>query len=90
MYVCSGIVNEMPLFKRIDCIIVRDRNAYLSACEVYTMYFDDHFNALSIKEKTRVFTLICVYDLVHYRPHDRQFLMATDDNMYIIPYCNFV
>lgn len=90
MYVCSGVENEMPLFKRIDSIIVRDDNAYLLTCKVSTMYFDDHLNAFSIEEKTDVFTLICVDDLVYYRPHDRQFSYDTDDQMYIVPYCNFV
>lgn len=28
MYVCSGVENEMPLFKRIGCVIVRDDNAF--------------------------------------------------------------
>lgn len=90
MYACSGVENDMPLFNRIDSIIVRGDNAYLLTCKVSTLHFDDHFNAFSIEEKPDVFTLICVDDLVYYRPHDRQFSYDTDDQMYIVPYCNFV
>ena len=89
MYVCSGVENEMPLFNRIDSVIVRDDNAFLVTCEVSTMYFDDHFNAFNIEEKANVYKLISGDELVYYRPHDRQF-SCTDDRMYIIPHCNYV
>lgn len=42
MYVCLGVENEMPLFKKIDCIIFSDDKAYLLTCEVSTVYFDEH------------------------------------------------
>lgn len=91
MYVCSGVENEMPLFKRIDCIIVCDDKAYLLTCEVSTMYFDEHLSAFCVEERTDVFQVISVYDLVYNRPHDRQFSYHTDDDhMYIVPYCYFV
>lgn len=73
MYICSGVENEMPLFNKIISIIVGNDKAYLLTSKVSTMYFDDHLNAFSIQEESDFFTLICVDDLMYYRPYDRQF-----------------
>lgn len=73
MYVCSSVENEMPLFEKIDFIIVSDDKAYLLTCEVSTLYFDEHMSALCVEERTGVFQVISVDDLVYNRPHDRQF-----------------
>lgn len=68
-------------------IIVRDDNGYLLTHKVLTKYFDDHLNAFSIEEKMDLFTLICVDNLVYYRPYDRQFSYEdTDDQIYIVQY----
>lgn len=40
----------MPLFNKIDCIIVRDDHAYLLMCEVSTMYFVEHLNVFRVEE----------------------------------------
>lgn len=90
MYVVTGVENEMPLFNRIDSIIVKDNNAYLLICKVSNNFFDDHLNAFGIEEKNEVFTVICVNDLVYYRPCDRQFSYDTDDQVYLVPYCNYM
>lgn len=47
--------------------------AYLVTCEVSTMCFDDHLSAFCVEERTGVFQVISIDDLVYYRPHDRQF-----------------
>lgn len=39
MYVVTGVENEMPLFNRIDSIIVKDNNAYLLICKVSDIFF---------------------------------------------------
>lgn len=91
MYACSGVENGMPLLNRITSIIIRNDNAYLLTCKVSIMYFEEHLNAYSIEEEeTDVFTLICVDALVYHRPYDRQFSCTDDDQMYIVPYCDFV
>lgn len=91
MYVCSGVENEIPVLSKIVSIIVRDDNSYLLTCKVSTVYFDDHLNAFCIEENLNVFTLVCVDDLVYYRPYDRQYSYEnTDDRMYIVPYCTLV
>ena len=51
MYVVTGVENEMPLFNRIDSIIVKDNNAFLLICKVSNIFFDDHLNAIGIEEK---------------------------------------
>lgn len=48
MYVVTGVENEMPLFNRIDSIIVKDRK--LLICKVSNIFFD-HLNAFGIEEK---------------------------------------
>lgn len=73
MHVCSGVETDMPLFNRIDHITVRNDNAILLTCNVSTMYFDDHLNAFSIEQNTNVFKLICMDDLLYYRPYDAIF-----------------
>ena len=90
MYVVTGVENEMPLFNRIDSIIVKDNSAYLLICKVSNNFFDDHLNAFGIGEKNEVFTVICVNDLVYYRPCDRQFSYDTDDQVYLVLYCNYM
>lgn len=91
MYVCSGIEKQIPLFRKIDCIVVTNDNAYQLTSEVSTVYFDEHLSAFCVEERTGVFQVISVDDLVYYRPHDRQFsYRAHDDQMYIVPYCYFV
>lgn len=86
MYVCTGVNNEMPLFNRIVSIIVWDESAYLLTCKVSTLYFDDHLNAFIIEENCNGYTLVCVDDLVYYRPYDRQFAYDSEFT-YIVPYC---
>lgn len=90
MYVITGVENEMPLFNRIDSIIVKDRNAYLLICKVSDVFFDEHLNAFGIEEKNEVFSVISVNELVYYRPCDRQFSNDRDDQVYLVPYCNYM
>lgn len=72
-YICSDVENEMPLFNRIVSVIVGNDRADLLTCKVSTMFFDGHLNAFSIQEESDFFTLICVDELMYYRPYDRQF-----------------
>ncbi len=37
-----------------------------------------------------IFTLICVDDLIYYRPYDRQFSYDSDERTCIVPCCVFV
>ena len=90
MFVCTSVEDEMPIFNRIMNIIIKDDEAFLLTTKVMTMYFDDHLNAFSIEEVDDVFTVICVNDLLDYRPYDRQFSPDNDETTYIVPYCSFV
>lgn len=90
MFVCTSIENEMPVFKKIVNVIIRDDEALLLTTKVNTMYFDSHLNAFSIEEEDDEFSVICVTDLTYYRPHERQFSLGNDEKTYIVPYCSFV
>lgn len=90
MFVCSGTESEMPVFKKIINVIVKDDQAFLLTSNVATLCFDDHLNAFSIEEISDAFTVICVEDLVYHRPYDRQFSYDTDDERtYIVTLYDF-
>lgn len=80
----------MPVFNKISSIIVKDGQALIFASNVITVCFDEHVHACCIEEVGNIFTLICVDDLMCYRPNDRQFSYDRDERTYIVPCCVFV
>ncbi len=90
MYVCSAVENEMPVFNKIISSIVKDGQAFLLASNVITVCFDEHVHAFCIEEVGNIFTLICVDELIYYRPYDRQFSYDSNERTYIVPCCVFV
>lgn len=87
---CADTENEMPVFKKISNIIVKDDEAFLLTTKVNTMYFDDHLNGFSIEEVDDQFAVICLSDLTYYRPYDRQYSSANDEMTFIVPHCCFI
>lgn len=90
MFVCSTVENEMPVFNKIVNIVLKDEKAFLLTSRVTTTCFNEHVHAFCIEGIDDMFTVICVSDLIYYRPFDRQFSYGNDESHYIVPYCAFV
>ncbi len=84
MYVCSAVENEMPVFINIISIILKDRQVFILASNAITVFFDEHVHAFCIEEVGNIFTLVCVDDLIYYRPYDRQFSYDRDERTCIV------
>lgn len=87
LYVCCELQSDMPLFKKILNVILKDGCAYLVLCEVVTWGFE-HFSAFCIEESPCAFDILGVANLFHYKPYDKQFSYNSDGNLYIVPHCH--
>lgn len=88
LFVCCGIESDMPSFKKIINMIVKDGCGYLVLREVVTLGFDEHYSAFCIEESPCPFHLANVAELFHYKPYDKQFSYYSNGNVYIVPYCH--
>lgn len=90
MFVCIRTNMEIPVFRRINNIIINEDQALILTCGVDTLYFDEHFNAYCVGERANSFSVISIKELVSYRPFDKQFSNEMDEKTYIVPYCHIV
>lgn len=90
MFVCIRTNMEFPVFGMINNIIINDDQAFILTCGVDTLYFDDHFNAYCVEERTDSFCILSIEELIYYRPYDKQFSNETDEKTYIVPHCHIV
>lgn len=80
---------EIPVFGRINNIIMNEDQAFILTCGVDTLYVDNHFNAYCVEERTDSFSVISIGELIYYRPYDKQFSNEMDEKTYsaTLPYC---
>ncbi|KAL6469077.1 hypothetical protein MHYP_G00226010 [Metynnis hypsauchen] len=91
LVVCTDVVQEMPVFKKIDCIIVKDQQVFLVVAVLETLCFNEHFHAFQVAFLKKEFSVIDVKELVYHRPFDLQMTYKMDDySQFVVPYCHFL
>lgn len=86
MFFCIRTNMDILVFRRINNIIINDQ-AFILTRGVDTLYFDEHFNAYCVEERTDSFYVISIEELIYYRPFDKQFSNEMDEKTFIVPYC---
>lgn len=90
MFVCVRTNMEIPVFGRINNIIINEEQAFIFICEADILYFDDHLNAFCVEERTDSFSVIAIDELTYYRAFDKKFANEIRENTYIVPHCHIV
>ena len=90
MFVLIRTDTEIPVFGKINNIIINEDQAMFLTCKVDTLYFDYHFNAYCDEERTDSVSVISLKDLIYYIPYDKQFSNEMDEKTYIVPHCHIV
>ena len=85
MFVCISKNIEMPVFGKINSIIINDDQAFILTGTVDSLYFDEHLDAYCIQERNDSFSVISVDMLIYYRPYNKQFSNGMDEKVYILP-----
>lgn len=88
LFVCCGLQSDMPVFKKIINVVLKDGSAYLVLCEVVTLGFHEHFSAFCIEESPCPFHIVSIAELFYYKPYDKQFSYNSDGNVCIVPHCH--
>ena len=78
LVVCTDVVQEMPVFQKIDCIVVRDQQVFLAVTALETLCFKEHFHAFQVAFPKKEFCVIDVKELVYHRPFDVQMAYKMD------------
>lgn len=89
--ICTEVAHEMPVFCKIETIVVKDDCVLLCGTLMETICFDDHYHAFKVKlHPDRVLKLLHINDLLYFKPFDAQMKYGTtDSSLYIVPYCHF-
>lgn len=90
LVICSGVVDEMPVFQKIQGIVVKEDCIFLVVTMLQTISFDEHLHAFRVVIPRRdLHTVIKTGDLEYYRPFDLQMEHSMeDDQLFIVPYCH--
>ena len=88
LFVCCAVESDMPVFKKIINIVLKDGCAYFLLGEVLTLGFHDHFSAYCIQERPSPFVIVSVKSWFYYEAFDKQYAYNSDGNMYLIPNCH--
>lgn len=86
LFLCTGMSSDLPVFKKICYIIIHEQHAFIIGCTVNTLYFDEHFHAYCIEEKSNEHVVISIDQLTYVRPFDKQY-SNENEKIYTIPYC---
>lgn len=87
LFVCTGMFNDLPLFKRIKHIVMYGNKAFVLGGAVKTLYFD-HFHAYCIDDQRQENSLIAVENVKYFKPFDKQLANNDDGLLYIVPHCH--
>lgn len=92
LIVCVDVADEMPVFCKINYIIVKDEQAVLAGSVVETVCFEEHYHAFKILFKS--FQALPVFDmeeLLYFKPVDVQMAYGpTESSLFIVPYCHLM
>ena len=90
LVICSGVLDEMPVFQKIEGIVVKEESVFLVVTMLQTIYFDEHLYAFRVvKPRSDLHTVIKTEELEYYRPFDLQMTHSMeDDQLFIVPYCH--
>lgn len=92
LLVCVTVVNEMPVFCKLNSIIVKDDNVVLCGTDVETICFDEHYQAFEIEIKpTQTLKIFNIEELLYFKPVDVQMSYGSDNSStYVVPYCHLM
>lgn len=90
--ICTEVACEMPVFCKIQTIVVKDDSVLLCGKLMETMCSDDHYHAFKIKlHPDNVRKVLHINDLLYFKPFDVQMKYGTTDTaLYVVPYCHFM
>ncbi|XP_023199004.1 uncharacterized protein LOC111610276 isoform X1 [Xiphophorus maculatus] len=90
--ICTEVACGMPVFCKIQTIVVKDDSVLLCGKLMETMCFDDHYHAFKVKLRPdNVGKVLHINDLLYFKPFDVQMKYGTTDTaLYVVPYCHFM
>ncbi|XP_026792111.1 uncharacterized protein LOC113540088 [Pangasianodon hypophthalmus] len=89
--ICPDVACEMPVFCKINTIVMKDENVLLCGTLMETICFDDHYHAFTVRlYPDRVLKVVNVNELCYFKPFDLQKYGTTDFALRIVPYCQFM
>ena len=88
LFVCTGMLNDLPLFKRIKQIVIYGDRPFVVGSAVQTLHFDEHFYAYCIDDQNQESSMIDIDNLKYFKPFDGQLANNDDGLFYILPHCH--
>ena len=90
--ICTEVTCEMPVFCKIDTIVVKDDCVLLCGKLMETVCFENHYHAFNVKlHPDKVLKVLHINDLFYFKPYDVQMKYGTaDSTLYVVPYCHFM
>lgn len=88
LVVCTGVVEELPVFNKIVCIFLRNE-AYFLVTEMETS-FVEHLHAFEVTENMHNVSVVMPHDLRFFKPFDVQMAYGADSLFYVVPDCCIV
>ncbi len=76
LVVCTDMLNEMPVFKKIVSIFLR-KEMYFLVSEMETS-FVEHFHVFQVVDNIHHFSIVTPHDLRYFKPFDVQMSYGTD------------
>ncbi len=92
LIVCVEVADEMPVFYKIQTIIVKDEQVILAGSGVENIRFDEHYHAFRILLKPfQTVKVFNIQDLFYFKPLDVQMAHGpTDTSFFIVLYCHLM
>ena len=84
LVVCSKIECEMPVFCKIQKVLLVDSVIYFLVSKLEVDHFSEHFHAYLVFERDEK-EVIKAESLVMYKPYDLQNAYGGDESLYIVP-----
>ena len=84
LIICSEIEHDMPVFCRIEKIIVVDSVICFLVNKLVVDHFNEHFHAYKVFESNDK-DVVKADSLVIYKPFDLQSAYGGDESQYIVP-----
>ena len=88
LVVCLKVLNDMPVFYKIQRVVVNDEKLLLITFSLQTLCLDEHLYAYKVVCTTDGSHVIFVKDLFCYKAFDVQMSYSDNDSSsFIVPYC---
>ncbi len=83
LVVCTDFIDELPMFKKIVCILLGNK-VNLGLTEMETT-FVENAHAFHVVENVHNVSVVASCDLRYFKPFDLQMSYGTDSSFYIVP-----